>query len=119
MSDSIIERLRHHAQDERNTAFARSTMREAEGHIERLSNDLFDALDCKNGTGPTALSLVVDERDSLRAELAASREREARMRGALRNLLALDADHQRGADDEDVCAEVSEARAVLAEGAQG
>ena len=45
----------------------------------------------------------------LRAELAASREREARMRGALRNLLALDADHQRGADDEDVCAEVREA----------
>ncbi len=29
MSDSIIERLRHHAKDERNTAFARSTMREA------------------------------------------------------------------------------------------
>lgn len=55
----------------------------------------------------------------LRAELAASREREARMRGALRNLLALDADHQRGADDEDVCAEVREARAALAEGAQG
>ena len=55
----------------------------------------------------------------MRAELAASREREARMRGALRNLLALDADHQRGADDEDVCAEVREARAALAEGAQG
>ena len=56
---------------------------------------------------------------ALSAELAASREREARMRGALRNLLALDADHQRGADDEDVCAEVREARAALAEGAQG
>lgn len=55
----------------------------------------------------------------LRAELAASREREARMRGALRNLLALDVDHQRGADDEDVCAEVREARAALAEVAQG
>ena len=55
----------------------------------------------------------------LRSELAASREREARMRGALRNLLALDVDHQRGADDEDVCAEVCEARAALADGAQG
>lgn len=55
----------------------------------------------------------------LRTELTASREREARMRGALRNLLALDVDHQRGADDEDVCAEVREARAALAEGAQG
>lgn len=51
----------------------------------------------------------------LRTELVAGREREARMRGALRNLLALDADHQRGADDEDVCAEVREARAALAE----
>lgn len=55
----------------------------------------------------------------LSGRLAACREREARMRGALRNLLALDADHQRGADDEDVCAEVREARAALAEGAQG
>ena len=56
--------------------------------------------------------------EQLRTELAVSREREVRMRGALRNLLALDADHQRGADDEDVCAEVREARAALAEGAQ-
>jgi hypothetical protein len=60
-----------------------------------------------------------DEIEQLRTELAVSREREARMRGALRNLLALDVDHQRGADDEDVCAEVREARAALAEGAQG
>lgn len=60
-----------------------------------------------------------EETHRLRAELAAGREREARMRGALRNLLALDVDHQRGADDEDVCAEVREARAALAEGAQG
>ena len=60
-----------------------------------------------------------DTIERLRAELAACREREARMRGALRNLLALDVDHQRGADDEDVCAEVREARAALAEGAQG
>lgn len=57
--------------------------------------------------------------EQLCAEIAASREREARMRGALRNLLALDVDHQRGADDEDVCAEVREARAALDEGAQG
>lgn len=41
--------------------------------IEKLRNDLADALDCKNGAGPTALSLVIEERDSLRAELAASR----------------------------------------------
>lgn len=57
---------------------------------------------------------AIQEAEQLRAELSASREREARMRGALRNLLALDVDHQRGADDEDVCAEVREARAALA-----
>lgn len=65
------------------------------------------------------LEYAKDTIAELRAELAASREREARMRGALRNLLALDVDHQRGADDEDVCAEVREARAALAEVAQG
>ena len=37
MSDSIIERLRHHAQDERNTAFARSTMREAADELARVT----------------------------------------------------------------------------------
>lgn len=62
---------------------------------------------------------AIQEAEQLRTELAVSREREARMRGALINLLALDVDHQRGADDEDVCAEVREARAALAEGAQG
>lgn len=40
MSDSIIERLRHHAQDELNTSCARSTMREAEGEIRRLQSEL-------------------------------------------------------------------------------
>lgn len=66
--------------------------------------------------GDKTAHVAADEIDHLRAELAASREREAQMRKALRNLLALDADHQRGADDEDVCAEVCEARAALAEG---
>ena len=58
MSDSTLIRLRHHAKDERNTTFARATMRDAEQEIERL-----------------------------RDELAASREREARMREAGQRLL--------------------------------
>lgn len=83
-----------------------------------MSMDILDRLRSAPKGDKTA-HVAADEIDHLRAELAASREREARMRGALRNLLALDADHQRGADDEDVCAEVREARAALAEGAQG
>ena len=37
MSESIMERLRYHAQDMDNTAFSRSTMREAEAEITRLT----------------------------------------------------------------------------------
>lgn len=37
MSDSILIRLRHHAKDERNTAFARSTMREAIDELARVT----------------------------------------------------------------------------------
>lgn len=37
---------------------------------ERLRNDLADALDCKAGTGPTALSSVLAERDALRGRIA-------------------------------------------------
>lgn len=36
---------------------------------DRLKNDLADALDCKNGTGPTALAMVLIERDRLREAL--------------------------------------------------
>ena len=83
MSDSTLIRLRHHAKDERNTTFARATMRDAEQEIERL-----------------------------RAELAASREREARMREAVRGLLdALPSATTHPA--------IKAARAALAEGAQG
>lgn len=52
---------------------AAEEIRELRGDLAALRNDLSDALDCKNGTGPTALSLLIEERDSLRAELAASR----------------------------------------------
>lgn len=37
--------------------------------IERLEGDLADALDCKRGDGPTALSMVLAERDELMAEI--------------------------------------------------
>ena len=40
MSESIRERLRYHAQDMYNTAFSRSTMREAEAEIHRLNDQV-------------------------------------------------------------------------------
>lgn len=36
---------------------------------DRLRAELEDALDVENGAGPTALGMVVAERDALRAEL--------------------------------------------------
>lgn len=77
MSDSIIERLRHHAQDERNTAFARSTMREAEGDIERLERKL----EQEQITNARATSGLADAVLKLRAELAASQAECDRLRG--------------------------------------
>ncbi|HZW25151.1 MAG TPA: DUF551 domain-containing protein [Gallionella sp.] len=78
MSDSIIERLRHHAQDERNTAFARSTMQKGADEIERLRAVLSKANE-QTEHFEREWYLRGDELEQLRAELAASREREARM----------------------------------------
>jgi hypothetical protein len=50
--------------------------------VERLRDDLADALDCK-ASGPTALSMVIAERDTLRAQLKASEARAERMAKAL------------------------------------
>jgi chromosome segregation ATPase len=38
---------------------------------DRLNNDLLDVLDIKHGHGPTALSMVISDRDELRARHAA------------------------------------------------
>lgn len=89
MSDSIIERLRYHAQDERNTAFARSTMREAITELDEWGKlrdpAVLHASLCRGV--PAQLDrdalLHLAGVEQLRAELAASREREARMRDAL------------------------------------
>lgn len=72
MSDSILIRLRHHAKDERNTAFARSTMREADGEIERLRVCLSKANEQAEHF-EREWYLRGDELEQLRAELAASR----------------------------------------------
>lgn len=48
--------------------------------LTRLRAELADALDCKNGNGPTALSMVIDERDKIRADLAASQAECERLR---------------------------------------
>ncbi len=37
---------------------------------ESLRNDLLDALDCKNGQGPTALSIVMNAKDALNEQVA-------------------------------------------------
>lgn len=37
----------------------------AKGRIEQLEREVADALDCRYGTGPTALSMVLAERDQL------------------------------------------------------
>ena len=37
---------------------------------ESLRNDLLDALDCKNGQGPTALSIVMNAKDALKEQVA-------------------------------------------------
>jgi len=52
--------------------------------VERLRDDLADALDCKAG-GPTALSMVIAERDTLRAQLAASEARAERLDAMLQH----------------------------------
>jgi chromosome segregation ATPase len=48
----------------------RAALAEREKEMESLKNDLLDALDLKEGKGPTALSMVAAERDALRAALA-------------------------------------------------
>lgn len=98
MSDSILIRLRHHSKDERNTAFARSTMREAADELARVTaqrdailkqariwsgeakaqkatvDAVGEILGGVPDWGPIAQGV-----EQLRAELAACREREARM----------------------------------------
>ncbi|HZW25187.1 MAG TPA: hypothetical protein VFF26_06875 [Gallionella sp.] len=131
MSDSIIERLRHHAQDERNTAFARSTMREAECAIALLER----TLEQEQISSARAMSGLADAVLKLRAERLAGSQREERVRNALRALLESDnAGAIASASDDDLLAAIADesagdvvrmqaaaifsARAVLAEGEQ-
>ena len=51
---------------------------------DAMRNDLMDALDLKAGRGPTALSMVVAERDALRREVEELREATRRVAQELR-----------------------------------
>ena len=59
----------------------------ADGEIERLRNDLADSLDCKAFRGPTALLMLIQERDTLRAQLAAAEARADETRRLYNELL--------------------------------
>ena len=79
MSDRLIERLRHHAKDDRNTAFARSTMREAEQEIAAIRERFDKAAAAFEREQDRALAAEV-RAETVETALSASREREARMR---------------------------------------
>lgn len=48
----------------------RERIRTLEAEVARLRNDLADALDLKNGVGPTVLTALAQERDAAQAEVA-------------------------------------------------
>lgn len=62
--------LREHLKD-----YAQQETLLLQEEIERLKNDLLDALDLKKGEGPTALSNVVADRNRLQTELTKAKER--------------------------------------------
>lgn len=63
----------HHACDCREAKFAKleAELAAAQRECEILGNDLADALDLKNGCGPTVLTALVRERDAAQRELSA------------------------------------------------
>ena len=66
MSKELIERLRRDKYD--------SLKNLAADRIEELEREVADALDCRSGTGPTALSMVLAERDQLREHVKMLRD---------------------------------------------
>ena len=63
-------------------------IKQLEAELQTLKNDLADALDLKNGVGPTVLTALATERDRLQAEniallaeLQAAREEAAQYKG--------------------------------------
>jgi chromosome segregation ATPase len=48
---------------------AENKIKKQQAEIERLKNDLLDALDVKNGNGPTALSMMVSENQTLKQRI--------------------------------------------------
>lgn len=85
-------------------AAAREDVPALVAEVERLQNDVADALDVRAGHGPTALATVVVERDALRGEI----ERLLVENEQLRTGISLAYDAARGATRE-ACALVCEA----------
>lgn len=72
----IADRIREAAEECANELHVRqAAFRKALDEYKRLRAELEDALDVENGAGPTALGMVVAERDALQAELETERIR--------------------------------------------
>lgn len=77
-NDFVVPERKSHQIELSNYAYqidrAKRDRDNAEAESMRLKNDLLDALDLKEGKGPTALSMLSAERDRLKAELDTAKE---------------------------------------------
>ena len=80
-------------------------------------DDRRDVSALSEGLGPNAekrIAAVAADRDFWREQALAAEAVNQSLRSALRGMLALDAEHhQRGHDDDDLCAEVQAAQAAI------
>lgn len=66
------------------------TIASLQSEIDRLKNDLLDALDLKEGNGPTALSMLKKEIDRLKTELSEmKKEREELRNKVIEEVMAI------------------------------
>lgn len=88
---------------------------EGQGDITGIENDPVDGWVGKVDLAHVYLRTVPGRTEANARLIAAAPD----LLTALTGLLALDADHQRGADDEGVCIEVRQARAAIAKAEGG